>query len=240
MRISVQKLPRETSESAVAIVVDVLRATSVIATALNQGAEQIITCLEIEESRRIAATLTPRPLLCGERLCKPISGFDLGNSPCDYSCEVVAGRTLVMTTTNGTRALASAQTAKAVYAGAFVNLSAVAAQVTGDEHLVVVCAGTDGKETDEDVLFAGALIAKIVELKVPVILDDDASDAGNAWQVFLNQRISLAEKLGRSRGGRNLVQAGYQADIDHCAEIDSVAAVPVMVSRDPLGLKVVR
>lgn len=240
MYLSVQILPCELDDEAneVAVVVDVLRATSVMATALHNGAIEIVTCLEIDEARQVAAGLKSRPLLCGERLCRPIPGFDLGNSPSDYSVSMVSGKTLVMTTSNGTRALNAVRNAKLVYTGAFVNLSAVAQKVMSEDRVVIACAGTDGKETEEDVLFAGALSAKLVSLLgEEITLDMTARDTIDAWHEFASGSEALGEKLARSRGGRNLVDEGYRADIDYCAAIDSVTAVPIMVSQQPITLR---
>ena len=145
MRISVQPLPNAQQMASTAVVVDVLRATSVIGLALDAAAKQILVCSEIEEAHAIAdkhKSGSPSPaLLCGERHCQRIPGFDLGNSPQEYSQAMVGGRTLVMTTTNGTRAIAAAQDCEQVFAGAFVNLSAVVKQLKGTAELVIVCAG---------------------------------------------------------------------------------------------------
>ncbi|MGV3483119.1 MAG: 2-phosphosulfolactate phosphatase [Planctomycetaceae bacterium] len=239
MHITVQKLPRQIDKDLdqVAVVVDVLRATSVIATALDHGASEVIACVEIDEARRIAAGLSPTRLLCGERLCLPINGFDLGNSPRDYSRAVVQGRQLIMTTTNGTAALAAARNASQVLAAAFVNLSAVARYVLREKQVTIVCAGTDGQETEEDVLFAGALIARIGRSNPGITLSSEGVEAVNAWQAFQSEGISLSSKLSRSRGGRNLVETGYSGDIDICANIDSLTAVPIMVASDPITLR---
>jgi len=240
LHLSVQNLPHGLAdgENEVAVVVDVLRATSVMATALQNRAREVITCMEIDEVWQLGAVDRPRRLLCGERFCKPISGFDLGNSPGDYSVPIVSGKTLVMTTTNGTRALNAARDAKLVYAAAFVNLSAIAKRVKRDERVTIICAGTDGEETDEDILFAGALTAKLIELQGDdVVVDAMARDALDAWLAFLKSGESLADKLAGSLGGRNLVEQGYRADIEACAAIDSVMAVPMMVSRDPITLR---
>lgn len=240
MHITVQKLPSEIRQNVdqVAVVVDVLRATTVIATALEHRASEVMTCVGIEEARQIAASLAEEPLLCGERFCQPIAGFDLGNSPRDYAPSVVQGRTLVMTTTNGTRAFAAARNATRILAGAFVNRSAVAAALRKESQVTVVCAGTDGEETEEDFLFAGALIARVLELQKGITLDPAAVEAVDGWQTFLSDGMSLAQKLGQSRGGRNLLLAGYLDDIEACANVDSIAAVPFVITRQPITLRV--
>ncbi len=241
MRISVQPLPNAQQMASTAVVVDVLRATSVISLAFSAGAKQIVVCSEIEEAHAIANELqsnSPSPaLLCGERHCQRIPGFDLGNSPQEYSQAMVGGRTLVMTTTNGTRAIAAAQDCQQVFAGAFVNLSAVTARLESVKDLTVVCAGTDGQATEEDVLFAGALVHRLMESCIACQLDEPAVDAMNQWQSFLDSGRRLADVLADTRGGRNLVQVGFRADIDFCATIDLCHAVPQLVARQPLTLR---
>jgi len=239
LHITVQKLPIAIHNAAAtpAVVIDVLRATSAMATAIQNGATEIITCLEVEDARHVAATLTSNPMLCGERHCKPIDGFDLGNSPAEYSRAAVAGRTIVMTTTNGTRALFAARDAKVIYAGAFVNLSAVAEKLRGESFVALVCAGTDGVATEEDFLFAGAMIAKLADFDREVTLGGDAIEAIDNWQAFLDEGATLPQRLAMSRGGRNLVEAGYQSDVEYCAVVDAVSAVPTASRRHPMTLR---
>jgi 2-phosphosulfolactate phosphatase len=236
--ISVKRLPRDvpSDENFTAVVVDVLRATTVMATAFENGAKQIVTCVEVDEAKRLADGVPGRTLLCGERFCNPIPGFDLGNSPGDYGPLKVSGATLVMTTTNGTRALDSARHAKTVYAGAFVNLSALIEQLRDESNVCVICAGTDGHETEEDILFAGALVAQLANLWAPVTLDRSAEACAAEWEAFRREGESLADRLCRSLGGRNLVNAGYAEDVRQCATIDAVGAVPVMTDRTPITL----
>jgi 2-phosphosulfolactate phosphatase len=155
-------LPQLTTPEALAgqtvVVIDVLRATTVITTALAAGARRVIPCLEVDEARQIAARLPKNEvLLGGERHGLPIEGFDLGNSPADYTAERVAGRTLVFTTTNGTQAMRQCHQARRVLIGAFVNLRAVVAALTESESVHLLCAGTNGAITREDVLLAGAI-----------------------------------------------------------------------------------
>jgi 2-phosphosulfolactate phosphatase len=235
--LSVQKLPRPlVNHRTVAVVVDVLRATSVMATAVEHGAKQVITCLEIDDAVRLAKALPADTLLCGERHCKPIAGFHLGNSPCDYSKETVSGKTLVMTTTNGTRALNAAAPADKVFVGAFVNLSSLAEQIVGQSDITIVCAGTDGYETEEDILFAGALALRLRDSVPTAECDEPAEEAIALWREHIASGESLAERLCQSRGGRNLVDAGYLDDVRYCARIDAVSAVPSMIARQPITL----
>ncbi len=147
--------PEELTGAAV-VVIDVLRASTVIACALAAGAREVIPCLEVEEARKIAAGLPKgEALLGGERHGLPIEGFDFGNSPAEYRPDLVAGRTVVFTTTNGTRAMNACHKASRVLIGAFVNCQAVCAALPPARPIHLLCAGTSGKITREDVLFAG-------------------------------------------------------------------------------------
>jgi 2-phosphosulfolactate phosphatase len=145
-----------------AVVIDVLRATTTILYALQAGASEVIPCLEIGDALKIAASL-PRSqvVLGGERGGLPIDGFDLGNSPREYDPPAVAGKTVVMTTTNGTRAMDQCRIAESVLIGGFVNAAALADRLAARERIALVCAGSDGDVTRDDVLFAGLMVDRL-------------------------------------------------------------------------------
>ena len=168
-------IPPGSLRGGVAVVVDVLRATTVMVQALAAGCEAIIPCGEIDEAKEVAAGLPPgTALLAGERRGLPIPGFDLGNSPGEFTPEVCREKTLVMTTTNGTRAILASLEAERVYIASFTNLRATSDEISvqflkkDHGHAVhIVCAGTEGHISLEDSLLAGALtsqIANIVDL----------------------------------------------------------------------------
>ncbi|MBL9081441.1 MAG: 2-phosphosulfolactate phosphatase [Planctomycetales bacterium] len=206
------------------IVVDVLRATTTICHALAAGAECVVPCLEIDEARATAAKLGADARLGGERLGRRIEGFHFGNSPSEYTRESVAGRTVVFTTTNGTRAMRRAAQAGEVLMGAFVNLSAVVAAAAECERADVLCAGTGGVITAEDALFAGAVVDR---LGLPAAgLNDQALLARDAWRTFAHSGRPLAAALRECQGGRNLIAEGFDADIDTAAEIDARNVLP--------------
>ncbi len=164
LSLSVHFLPSLTSAEELAggtiVVIDILRATTTIIYALAAGAKEVIPCLEIDEARAVASKL-PRNsvVLGGERAGLKIDGFDLGNSPRDYTPEIVAGKTVVFTTTNGTRAMMLCKQAKRVLIGGFVNIHAILHAAARDEKVHLLCAGTNGQITREDVLFAGWYVA---------------------------------------------------------------------------------
>lgn len=225
-----------------AVVIDVLRATSVITQALHAGADEVVVCGEIDEAFALADSVQPRPLLCGERACKPIAGFDLGNSPGEYTAPRVGGKTLVMTTTNGTRAVLAAAGFERIYAASFNNFSAVIQQLVNQPEVTIICAGTDGVQTDEDVLLAGALLHSLAFSSHPPIaaatsLGPSEQAAVQLWQAHLDSGQALATRLRQTLGGRNLVTAGYEHDIDVCAAVDTTSVVPTIQGRNQVTFR---
>jgi 2-phosphosulfolactate phosphatase len=209
------------------VVIDVLRATTTIVHALAAGATQIVPCLEVDEARRVAAEIGAAAVLGGERAGGKIAGFDLGNSPGEYTRASVGAKTLVFTTTNGTRALARCKQSERVLIGAFVNFSAICGELAGAEPIALLCGGTDGEVTREDALLAGAIVTEL-KRSGPVTLNDQAEIAADAWQTavrYLTDR-PLGMTLRASRGGRNLMGMGHESDIDLAAQIDKFDIVP--------------
>lgn len=246
MRITTTLLPElfdSSSRADVAVVIDVLRATSVMTTAIQTGTESIITCRDIEAAFELAKSLATRPLLCGERDCLPIDGFDLGNSPADYTPDNVSGRTLILTTTNGTAAIDAASSVEAMCVASFLNLSAVIETLTGQHDVQLICAGTNGSVTKEDVLLAGAIVAGCETQNPDMIYCDASTLARDAWYHLItshgqaNDQVPLpthlASALRETEGGRNLVAKGFDADIETCAMIDTIPIVPRRIGRSP-------
>lgn len=215
--------------------IDVLRATTTIVAALAAEAVAVLPCLTIEDARRRAAAFrADKALLGGERRGRPIEGFDLGNSPAEYSQQLVAGKTVVLTTTNGTKALLHCAAAEDVLVGAFVNLTAVCQRLQADSAarpIELVCAGTDGQITREDVLFAGAVVVGL-QGTAQWQLNDQAEIARDAWLSVTGVasgselEMRLIAALRASRGGRNLIEVGMEGDIELAAKVDRYAVVP--------------
>jgi 2-phosphosulfolactate phosphatase len=220
--------PQQLSERTV-VVIDVLRATTTIIHALAAGATEVVPCLEVDEARLIAAGQFPgSAVLGGERGGLPIPGFDLGNSPCDYSPARVGGKSVIFTTTNGTRAMLRCKAAGRVLIGAFVNLSAICRELTDAPSVVLLCAGTDGHVTREDTLFAGAVADELARRDLSV-LNDQAEIAADTWRSCIRDLTGanpLGQALRASRGGRNLIETGQENDIDLAAQIDKFDLVP--------------
>lgn len=215
----------------VAVVIDVLRASTTIVEALAAGARAIFPVASVEEALRLANTLgRSEVLLCGERRCLPIEGFDLGNSPAEFTAESVGGKTLVMSTTNGTAAMVAAQPAARVLIGAFTNLSAVVAELgaSGAEP-VLVCSGREGRFGLEDAVCAGRLIRRL-ETEQPEV-DWILNDGARAALALSRAEPDLRQLFAHTAAGTQIAEAGLEADLDFCAQEDVRDAVPVLHDR---------
>jgi 2-phosphosulfolactate phosphatase len=240
--LNVTNLPRFVSERELAgsavVVIDVLRATTTICQALASGAKDVTPFVEVEEARAAAAAADRAEIvLGGERQGKRIDGFDLGNSPAEYTRAAVAGRRVLMTTTNGTRALRHAHLAGRVLVGAVVNLSAVVASVKDEPRVDILCAGTDGFETGEDILAAGGMVEQLCRTPSAIWrLNDAAVAACREWERIVAKAQAadctiseeLANQFREAPGGRNLLQIGLDRDLVDCAQVDRLSIVPAL------------
>jgi 2-phosphosulfolactate phosphatase len=219
---------RDLSNS-VCVVFDVLRATSSMVTALANGAEAIVPVSEITEALKIRER-DPSVLLAGERQGVRIEGeltggiaFDLGNSPREFTREMVNGKTIVTTTTNGTRALQASAGAKAVFAASFLNLRATVDKLAGAENLILVCSGTFEQAAYEDVLAAGAMCDLLwKECDAGAIADS----AHMARRLYLMEKDNLVLAVSSSRNGRRLLSIPeLRDDVKFCAQRDTFKLV---------------
>lgn len=217
----------------VCVVLDVLRATSTFVTALASGAEAIIPVAEIPEAIALRRD-RPDILLAGERHGLRIGAaltegleFDLGNSPREFTPSRVAGKTIVATTTNGTRALRACAPAQRVLLGCFLNLTATADALLRYEprQVLIVCAGTGEEAALEDALAAGALCDLLTSPPGRMELCDSAAIA---QQLFLSARNDLPATVRRSRNARKLLaKAELLEDVDFCLQRDRFKLVAV-------------
>lgn len=231
MNVVVSLTPSEATDGAfrgkTAVVIDVLRANTSIAYAQSHGAEKLIPTASIESATRLAATLDRgSTLLCGEREGRRIDGFDLGNSPREFTRENVAGKTLIMTTTNGTDTIVSLEGAREIVVCSFVNLTAVARYLREEPEVFVSCSGREGRFSIEDAVCAGHLVARLRELGVdPLVLNDGAVAAERLYMVH---RADLLGCLSEASHGRHLIDLGFGEDIAVCARVDALPIVPVV------------
>lgn len=211
----------------VAVVIDVLRASSTIVAALAAGAHTIYPVESTEDALKLAASLgRSDALLAGERKGLKVEGFDLGNSPREFTPERVGGKQIVMTTTNGTRALVAASGAERVLVAAMVNLSAAARALAAAPRVAVICAGSNGRFAIEDALCAGMLLARLAELG-PLELED----TGRAALALAGAFAADAGFLSGTKAGRGLAEIGFDQDVGWCARVDAHDVVPELVDR---------
>jgi 2-phosphosulfolactate phosphatase len=206
------------------LVIDVLRASTSIVTALGHGCEAVVPVATPEEARaRLVAS--PGSLMAGERRGEPLEGFDLGNSPLEFTRERVGGRRVVMTTSNGTRALLAARGAPAIGVAAFVNLAAAAAWAhAGGRDVMLLCSGERGARSLEDHVCAGLLAERLLAVE-PAARATPAAEAARAAAAPYGKDIArLAQD---SSWARHLASRGRAADVAACLSLDTSTVVPV-------------
>ena len=205
-------------------VIDILRATTTICAAMSNGAKAIIPVSSTEEALRLAQTIGSKDLLLsGERKCVRIPGFHLGNSPLEMREDVVRGKTLILTTSNGTKALLACQGAGPIFPVAAANLSSAAERghdaLEANEPVLIVCAGRNGAFAMDDAYCAGRLAAALLGGTKPRKGLNDAALAslalvrryGNDWE----------RPLRSSRSGRELLRLGFAEDVRDAARLDA-------------------
>ncbi len=230
-------IPSGALKGGLAVVIDILRATTTMIHALAAGCDAILPCGEIDEARRLAGALSPgSAVLAGERRGLPIEGFALGNSPAACTPANCSGKTIVMTTTNGTRAILAALEAERVMVAAFVNRRATIDALKADGRPIhLVCAGTDGLVSLEDAMFAGSVAHEFDSLgwdrldpaaEPPpgiALANDEAEIAASLWretESMIEDGYTLADALADGRGGRRVLELGLEADLEDAARVD--------------------
>ncbi|ADL41619.1 2-phosphosulfolactate phosphatase [Caldicellulosiruptor obsidiansis OB47] len=214
-------------KDSVAVVIDLLRATSVMIWAISNGAEKIIPVESIEEAR-LFKSVEETFILGGERGGLKIEGFDLDNSPLSYKKEVVCGRKIIMTTTNGTRALKRAVMAKRIFLGSFINAQKTAEYILKEalkkdiQKITIVCAGTEEKFTLEDILCAGYFVDMFKNGLGDVEIDDLSLASFELYKKFENDPHKI---LKYSYHYNRLKQLGFEKDLEFCLRKDFVDCI---------------
>jgi len=231
MHIDIQFLPFPPTPNLLSnrtvVVIDVLRATSVIVHAMSQGAKEIFPVKTVEEAFQKAKTF-PRDmtLLGGERESQKIEGFDLGNSPREYIAGKVRGKRLIMTSTNGTKAFHSVTSAAEILVGSFFNISATAERgLKPGRDLLIFPSGDEENFSLEDTVCGGMLIDRIIKIGRRSITLTDASHS--AYILYERFKANLVEAFRLSRHGKELIDRGHEEDLPYCAQIDMTNIVPV-------------
>jgi 2-phosphosulfolactate phosphatase len=243
--VAVHLLPRwvepESLRGSIVLMIDNLRASITIAQALESGATRVIPCLTVDDARTRAAQLRAAlparaappaqagapVLLAGERAGTLIPGFDLDNSPLNFTPQRVAGSTIVFTTTNGTAALLHAHAAARTLVASLANLDATCALVGADPRPVhILCAGTRDLVSMDDALAAGALVDAVLRAGRELIDDDTARLCLSAWREASRTPDALHRAIRESLGGRNLLARGFDADVAFCSRLNTLRTVP--------------
>lgn len=219
-----------------AIIIDVLRATSTMVTALANGCKAIVPVHTPEEALE-KRLLLPGTLLGGERQAQRLAGFDFGNSPFDYVPEKVGGKRVIMTTTNGTRAIMACREAAYICMASFLNLQSIVEAVQQKfsensemEGLVIICAGTNDRFDLPDTLCAGMLIDALG----PECVLNDLGIA--ARMLYKSNENCLTETVLGTNHGQRLISLGFKEDIIHCTTSNILPIVPILIEDEIIWL----
>lgn len=232
MRIDLFFTPHQTDELALrdrtVVVIDVLRASTTIITALSNGAREIIPVATVESAVKISGNLFGDVILLGgERNGKMVDGFNLGNSPAEYTAERVRGKVIIFSTTNGSLALVGARYARELFVCSFVNMQTVAdALWRTPRDFTIVCAGNDGVLSLEDSVCAGMLIARVAAGGgSETELSDGAVVARTLYRTFGR---GIHKMMRSSDHGRHLVAIGFGEDLKFCAAVGTLPVLPLL------------
>ncbi|CAG0906394.1 unnamed protein product, partial [Cyprideis torosa] len=198
------------------VVIDVLRATTTIVTALANEAKEIIPVSAVEFAMKVSGdAFSGQTLLAGERNTQKIDGFSLGNSPLEFTSENVKGKSIVFYTTNGSKAIVKAKYSSKLVISSFLNTFSAAEFVSKSEGIVILCS---------DSICAGALIDQLSELLGDIELDDASK---TCLFLFKKNRKRLKKMLSETEHGMKLVNGGFQKDIDYASQLNLFKIVPL-------------
>lgn len=229
----VQQLTPQDVQGRVVAVIDVLRASTTIATALASGARAVIPFESSEEAvTRSKQFERGAYLLAGERKMLRMEGFDLGNSPLEHTASAVEGKTVLLATTNGTKALLAVQGARDVVVASYVNLTGVSsmlrAALRGGADISIICAGQERQFALEDAACAGRFVQNVTRRLSGVELNDAALAASLLDRKYGDNLMRLFETAAH---GRALAAAGFEGDLAACAAVDSFPVIPIYQDR---------
>jgi len=216
-------------KDSIVVVIDILRATSSIVYGIDNGAKAIIPVAQVEDCLNYS---DKGFLLAAERNGEVVEGYDFGNSPFSYTRDKVEGKTIVLTTTNGTKALHLARNAHQVVIGSFLNLQALCSWLaTQDKNVLLLCAGWKDQFNLEDTLFAGAVAH---ELRSSFLAFDDASVA--AEDLYLLAKDNLRAYVGKSSHSHRMVALNIEEDVQFCLQLNICEAIPVLIDDSLVAL----
>ncbi|HEX2982737.1 MAG TPA: 2-phosphosulfolactate phosphatase family protein [Ignavibacteriales bacterium] len=221
--ISADDIKPEKIKNKTVVVIDILRATSVIVTAVNNGCKKIIPVVTVEEAFELSKHDRSQYVLGGERGAVKIDGFDFSNSPLEFTPEVLKDKTLIMSTTNGTKAINGCLQAKSLLIGAIINAAAVAREITslGDD-AVLVNAGTEGQFSMDDFIAAGYIIHKALAIK-----NADLSDVAKTSLYIYENNPDLLSFIRHARHYKRIEKLGLEKDVLYCCRKNIIDIVPL-------------
>lgn len=208
------------------VVIDILRATSVAAVALHNGAREIIPMATLGDATSLRQKLDhSSALLGGEREGQKVEGFDLGNSPFEYGTSVVESKSIILASTNGSVALIRGSEAEHCLACSFINVSTVLKRIMElNNNTAIICAGNKGGFSLEDALCGGMLLERLRSADGDIELDNDASWV--ALEMYEKHKHDIRAALRESDHGKFLISLGFEQDIAFCASVDSIPICP--------------
>jgi 2-phosphosulfolactate phosphatase len=229
MRLDVLLLPRELRvrprAELTAVVIDVLRATTSIVVAFQHGCRSVLPVASPEEAERARASI-PNAVLAGEQGGLRIPGFDLGNSPREFTRHAVGGRDVILTTSNGTKALRAVGGGRTVAIGAFLNRAGVGDWlVARGTDCLILCSGYEGGFSLEDAVCAGAIVERAASVAARLTLGDGARACQALWARFGSDLLGL---LPETAWGQRMLALGFRPDMEVCARVDVTDVVPRM------------
>lgn len=211
------------------VIIDVLRASTVIVTAIANGAKEVIPVNTVDFAMKISGNaFGGQTLLCGERNTKKIEGFVLGNSPLEYTSDTIAGKSIILFTTNGSKAFVKAKFSENLFAACFKNLSAVAKHLIElNKDVEIVCGGTNGSFNYEDSVCAGKLVQEIKNLYPEIELNDSSKAS---LIIAKSSGKSLLKMLKETEHGKLLIENGFADDLKDCAQYNVTDVIPYYIS----------
>jgi 2-phosphosulfolactate phosphatase len=211
------------------VVIDVLRASTTIIQALQNGAREVIPVASVEFAVKVSGGMFGgQTLLGGERNTKKLEGFALGNSPLEYTPEIVGGKTIILFTTNGSRAIVKAKFSENLFVAAFTNLNAVANHLVKlDKDFEILCSGRGNHFSMEDVICAGKLITEIQITKKDIELTDAAKASVALSKSFGKSILTM---MKQTEHGKILIENNFDEDIKFCSRINVSETIPYLTS----------
>jgi 2-phosphosulfolactate phosphatase len=224
---SAQSFQEKELRNKAVVVIDVLRATSTIVTAMQNGAKGVIPVEDMGEASKISQNVDSDDyLLCGEKDGVKIEGYDLGNSPLEYTRERVEGKTLIFNTTNGTKAIKRSLGSSTIYIASFLNITSVTNALKLEKNdIVLVCAGWKGRMALEDMLLAGNIVYNLTEGTLP---DSSTDGAKVAFGLYEKYSDDIRSVIFQSNHAERLKEILGTDDLDYCSQTDICDLIPLL------------